>query len=43
VVLPRRLAGRYTLAEVKGAGSRQNGDSVTVDPGAASWSCLWKK
>jgi len=43
VVLPRRLAGRYTLAEVKGASSRQSGESVTVDPGAASWSCRWKE
>lgn len=43
VVLPRRLAGRYGLAEVKGASSRQTGDKLMVEPGAASWSCVWKE
>ncbi|MBS1874620.1 MAG: hypothetical protein JSU00_15500 [Acidobacteria bacterium] len=41
VVLPRRLAGRFTAGELKGAAHRISGDRVLVEPGARSWSCVW--
>jgi hypothetical protein len=43
VILPARLASRFSFASLRGASSRQSGDSIVVEPGAASWSCTWKE
>lgn len=42
VRLPAALGSRFVLAEVSKASLKRDGTSILVDPGAPSWTCMWK-